>query len=248
MKEQTGKVGRVYVGCAGWSIPRKQADRFPEKGSHLERYAEICSGVEINSSFYRSHKPETYARWSASVPEGFRFAVKVPREITHKRRLVDVDEPLERFLSEVGHLGEKLGPLLIQLPPSLVFDAGIAAAFFAGLRQGYSGQIACEPRHQSWFEPEADRLLAEFQVARVAADPALAPEATRPSGWNGLVYYRLHGSPRVYFSEYSEVYLSGLADAIREVSPSSQVWCIFDNTASGAATGNALSLLEMLRV
>jgi uncharacterized protein YecE (DUF72 family) len=236
----------VYIGCAGWSIPKEQGEQFSGTGSHLERYAAQFSGVEINSTFYRSHKPETYARWAASTPESFRFAVKAPREITHLRRLVDAKEPLERFLSEVAHLGPKLGPLLIQLPPSLAFDARIAGAFFTQLRQQFSGQAACEPRHQSWFDPESEQIFTEFHVARVAADPALSPEAALPGGWDGMVYYRLHGSPRMYYTEYSEEYLSGLADAIREVSALSRVWCIFDNTASGAATANALLLLKML--
>src|SRR5688572_19432683 len=110
------------IGCAGWSIPREHAAEFPVEGTHLQRYAQRFPAVEINSSFYRPHRPETYARWAASTPDGFRFAVKVPREITHTRRLREVDEPLERFLAEAGALGEKLGPLLVQLPPSLQFE------------------------------------------------------------------------------------------------------------------------------
>src|SRR6476620_9198879 len=90
----------VYVGCAGWSIPKEHAGRFPAGGSHLERYAGRFNAVEINSSFYRPHRPETYARWAASVPESFQFAVKIPKEMTHTRRLRDVADPLARFLSE----------------------------------------------------------------------------------------------------------------------------------------------------
>ena len=95
-------------------------------GSHLERYGAILNAVEINSSFYRPHRTATYERWAASVPEDFRFAVKVPKAITHERRLKDVGDLLDRFLSEVSGLGPKLGPLLVQLPPSLSFQAGIA--------------------------------------------------------------------------------------------------------------------------
>ena len=123
----------VQVGCAGWSIPREYAEHFPAGGTHLERYAQRLPAVEINSSFYRPHRPQTYARWAASVPDTFRFAVKVPKEMTHTRRLRDSAEPLDRFLSAVAALGPMLGPLLIQLPPSLRFDAVIGAAFFAAL-------------------------------------------------------------------------------------------------------------------
>src|SRR5690349_20087775 len=121
----------VYVGCAGWSIPKEHAGLFPAAGSHLERYAARFAAVEINSSFYRPHRPGTYARWAATVPEGFRFAVKMPREITHRRRLVGAVELLDRFLDEARALGDKLGPLLVQLPPKLTFAGDVARAFFA---------------------------------------------------------------------------------------------------------------------
>jgi uncharacterized protein YecE (DUF72 family) len=230
------------IGCAGWSIPKEHAAQFPAEGTHLERYARRLPAVEVNSSFYRPHRPETYARWAASTPDGFRFAVKVPREITHTRRLREADEPLERFLAETGALGEKLGPLLVQLPPSLQFAAAAAEAFFGGLRDRFAGSVACEPRHPTWFTPEVDALLTRFQVGRVAADPALVPAAAAPGGWSGLVYYRLHGSPEIYYSRYPEAYLDGLAGALAR----SGGWCIFDNTAAGEATANALGLLARL--
>jgi len=136
------------VGCAGWSIPKEHADRFPEKGSHLARYARRFPAVEINSSFYRPHRPSTYARRAAETPDDFMFAVKVPKEITLLHRLVDVADPFDRFLDETASLGPKRGPLLVQLPPSLVFKADVAAGFFGGLRAKFAGDVACEPRHR----------------------------------------------------------------------------------------------------
>src|SRR3954470_11987598 len=115
----------IRIGTAAWSIPREHAAPFPVAGSHLERYAAVLNAVEINSSFYRPHRTATYERWAASVPEDFHFAVKIPKAITHERRLADVDDLLDRFLSEVSGLGPKLGPLLVQLPPSLSFQYGI---------------------------------------------------------------------------------------------------------------------------
>jgi uncharacterized protein YecE (DUF72 family) len=233
----------LHVGCAGWSIPRQYAEHFPEQGTHLERYAQRLPAVEINSSFYRPHRPETYARWAASVPELFQFAVKVPKEITHTRRLRDITQPLERFLSEIAALGPKLGPLLVQLPPSLRFDAAIVAAFFAALRTCFSGSVVCEPRHASWFTSEAEQVLISAQVACVAADPAPVPKAAQPGGWPGLVYYRLHGSPEMYTSAYSTSYLEKLAQQLHLLTQAAvPTWCIFDNTALGAATANALDL------
>lgn len=238
----------VCIGCAGWSIPSSHAEHFPDSGSHLERYAARLGAVEINSSFYRPHRPQTYAKWRASVPEDFRFAVKVPKSITHEQRLKNADELLTKFLSEVAELGGKLGPLLVQLPPSLYYENDVASAFFACLRQSFMGHVVCEPRHPSWFTPDVDALLTQFQVARVAADPAILPQAAEPGGWNGLVYYRLHGSPTIYRSAYSPEFLDTVSAKLREyVEREIPAWCIFDNTAEGAATGNAIELMERLR-
>ncbi|HYF07978.1 MAG TPA: DUF72 domain-containing protein [Acetobacteraceae bacterium] len=237
----------IHVGTAGWSIPKQHAASFPAEGSHLERYAARFSAVEINSSFYRPHRPATYARWAASVPSHFRFAVKAPREITHERRLADAAEPLERFLSEVAALGDCFGPLLVQLPPSLRFDEQVGHAFFNALRHRFAGEVVCEPRHASWFADAADDVLRTFRVGRVAADPAPVPAAARPGGWPGIVYVRLHGSPKMYYSPYSSEQLDSTADLLREAAAEGrQAWCIFDNTALGEATGNALDLLGRL--
>lgn len=234
----------VYVGCAGWAIPKEHMARFPEDGTHLARYAQRLPAVEINSSFYRPHRPATYARWAASVPEHFRFSVKMPREITHQKRLADVDDLRDRFLAEAEALGDWLGPILVQLPPSLAFSAPVASAFFAGLRGRFGGQVVCEPRHPSWFAPEPDGLLAEFHVARVAADPPPVPAAAQPGGWRGLTYYRLHGSPRIYYSDYPESVLETVAQRLRAAN--CPAWCIFDNTAAGAAARDALAVSERL--
>lgn len=236
----------VRVGCAGWSLPKEHAARFPNDGTHLERYAVRFSCVEINSSFYRPHRPATYARWAASVPKHFQFAVKVPREITHTRRLADPVEPLERFLAECGALNAKLGPLLVQLPPSLAYDSDTAPAFFAILRERFAGAVVCEPRHLTWFTPDAEQMLIASYVARVAADPAPVPDAARPGGWDGLVYYRLHGTPRIYYSPYSDEFLEILARDLASAASSVPVWCLFDNTALGHATDDALKTLSLL--
>ncbi|HSK80876.1 MAG TPA: DUF72 domain-containing protein [Thermoanaerobaculia bacterium] len=237
----------MWVGCAGWSLPRSEQERFPGAGSHLERYAARFPAVEINSSFHRPHRPATYARWSASVPPSFRFSVKVPKAITHGLRLQEAEGLLDSFLAEASPLGDKLGCLLVQLPPSLELEAAVADRFFAALRSRSPVAVACEPRHPSWFTPEADELLERLGVARVAADPARVPAAAEPGGWPGLRYYRLHGSPRIYYSAYSEEYVAVLASRLQEDAATGRpVWCIFDNTTLGAATGNALELLSRL--
>ncbi|HEX3149754.1 MAG TPA: DUF72 domain-containing protein [Gemmataceae bacterium] len=223
------------------------ADRFPADGTHLARYARRFTAVEINSSFYRPHRPATYARWADSVPDDFRFAIKVPKEATHERRLVDTADVLDRFRNEVSHLGDKLGPLLVQLPPSLSFAGDMAAKFFADLRKRFRGAIVIEPRHATWFNATAEQLMVEYCVARVAADPAVVPIAAQPGGWGGIVYYRLHGTPRVYYSAYSSDYLLALCKTTNtQPSNCESTWCIFDNTAAGFAVTNALEFQTLL--
>ncbi len=232
----------IRIGTAGWNIPKEQAAAFPAEGSHLERYAQVFGTVEINSSFYRPHRRSTYERWAASAPEAFRFAVKVPKTITHEHRLRMTSELLDRFLSDLGGLGPKLGPLLVQLPPSLAFEPGVADRFLDDLRQRTRAPIACEPRHRSWFTPQVEGLLYELRIGRVAADPPPAPGADRPGGWTGLTYFRLHGSPRIYYSSYSDEVIHAVVQRLGlRAAEGSECWCIFDNTAGFAATGNALA-------
>jgi uncharacterized protein YecE (DUF72 family) len=239
-------VPRYFIGTAGWSIPRASADRCPGSGTHLQRYARVFRGAEINSSFYRLHHRTTYERWACSTAPPFRFAVKVPRLITHELKLRAARAPLERFLSETGGLGRRRGPLLIQLPPSLEFDVRTANAFFRALRIRFDGFAVCEPRHPSWFSERADALLVSHEIARVAADPSLASGGDRPAGWRGIVYFRLHGSPRKYWSSYDDEFLDRLAASLREVPAATPAWCVFDNTAGGAALENAWQLAVRL--
>jgi len=230
----------IHLGCAGWSVPRLHAGHFPQQGTQLQRYATRLNAVEINSSFYRAHQPKTYARWAASVPEHFRFSVKLPKAITHEKRLVGCTGLLEQFLHECGHLGDRLGCLLVQLPPSLAFEVDVADRFFTRLRKHYDGWLAVEPRHPTWAT--AQSLLVDLQVAQVAASPSRFGVDAQPGGWQGLVYWRLHGEPQIYRSAYARDYLQRLAARLQQREDAQQLaWCIFDNTASGAALGDALA-------
>lgn len=234
---------KVYIGTAGWSIPRAEQRRFPAGESHLTRYSRVLPAVEINSTFHRPHRAATFERWAASVPRTFRFSVKLPRTITHDQKLAGTATLLKTFLADLAPLGTRLGCLLVQLPPSLAFDVRVARAFFTLLRKRFEGGIALEPRHASWFEARADRLLNDFEVARVAADPPRVAGGDEPGGWRGLAYFRLHGSPRMYYSSYEDDFLDTLAGKLRELRRRRiPTWCIFDNTTLGAATSNALDL------
>jgi uncharacterized protein YecE (DUF72 family) len=239
----------LRIGTAGWSVPSQYLDLVPAGGSHLERYSRVFNAVEINSSFHRPHRRATYERWARSVPADFRFAVKVPRTITHDAALAACDALLDRFADEVNGLGEKLGVLLVQLPSTSPLQKRTASGFFRGLSARIKADIAVEPRHASWFTSEVSEWLAKRRIARVAADPARVESAGEPGGWRKLAYYRWHGSPRIYWSKYDAAALAARQrclehDRARGIS----VWCIFDNTASSAALGNAFDLAEAVSV
>jgi uncharacterized protein YecE (DUF72 family) len=135
----------VRIGTAGWAIPQPDRVQFPAERSQLARYASRLSTVEINSSFRRDHRRSTYERWGSEVPASFRFCVKLPRSITHEQRLVDSEAMLDAFLAGATGLGERLGCLLVQLPPKLAFAQSVSS-FLEGLRQRFPRQIAVEPR------------------------------------------------------------------------------------------------------
>jgi uncharacterized protein YecE (DUF72 family) len=236
---------RTRIGTAGWTIPRAAAAAFPAEGSGLRRYAGVFSAVEINSTFRRSHRASTYEGWAAAVPASFRFAVKTPKALTHEARLVGCEAGVEAFVDEVARLGDKLGPILLQLPPSLGFDPAVVDPFCRRLSRDQRFPVVCEPRHATWFTSDVEAWLAERHIARVAADPARHPGAGEPGGWRGLSYYRQHGSPRVYYSAYGPEGIARLRAQLGR-DPAPDIWCIFDNTASGAAAADALALQAAL--
>lgn len=218
---------------------------MPGEGSHLERYAGRLRAVEINSSFYRHHRAQTYARWAEAVPKDFRFSVKAPRAFTHEGELRTPADVLDRFVEEIAGLGAKLSVILVQLPPQLEFHAPAARRCFLALQKRSDAQLVCEPRHPSWSLTKADRLLADLNVARVAADPPPWPGANEPRGDRRFVYFRWHGQPQKYFSEYGHECLAWLQQQIA-ATRASEAWAIFDNTAHGHALGNALWLARAL--
>ena len=234
----------LYVGCAGWSLPREHWPAFSDEGTHLQRYASRFNAVEINSSFYRPHLPKTYARWGESVPSGFRFSLKMPKRITHELRLRQCETALEEFLEQCAPFGERLGCLLVQLPPSLSYEPSSASAFFMAVRRCFAGNVVLEPRHASWLAAEA--MLQDLHIGRVAADPPVIDATPTCAGWQGVRYWRLHGSPRIYHSAYGPERLREFARHLdRSVADGIPTWCIFDNTASGHAVADALYLLDL---
>lgn len=226
---------KCHIGCAGWSLPKELRDSTL---SYLERYAQLFNCVEINSSFYRHHQAKTYARWASCVPDNFRFSVKVPKKITHEAE--DIAVTAARFLDEIKELGNKLGPLLMQFPPKRAFDAASAERIFSIFREKFRGEIVCEPRHPAWFQAAASEFLQARAISLVGAHPQSIVGAPEIFDDASIRYFRLHGAPRIYYSDYSLDFLDRFKKlpALR----SRDTWVIFDNTALGCAPRNALAL------
>ena len=231
---------RLWLGTAGWNVPSSCRERIGGQGSHLERYSQVLPAAEIDTSFYRPHRKATYERWARTTPDGFRFAVKVPKAISHvaEPQLADTKD----FVEGATGLADKLAVFLVQFPPSRSYTEKSASLLFDMLQATTSVSIVCEPRHPSWFTDQVDQWLSERRISRVAADPPRAERADKPGGWLGLRYIRLHGSPRVYYSAYEAAFLHKLEEQLTAMLAKSDVWCIFDNTARGAAMENALAL------
>jgi uncharacterized protein YecE (DUF72 family) len=236
---------RIRVGIAGWSNPPAlRADR-PAAQTHLAYYASHFSCVEINSSFHRPHRGATYARWRDETPPQFQFSVKMPRSITHESCLRRSAAEVSRFYGEIGHLMPKLAAVLVQLPPSLEYSAASVSSFFRGVPRVRGTVVTCEPRHISWFSKRADEALDRLGVSRVAADPVRCAGADAPGGRHRLAYFRWHGSPQMYYSKYSDAELATLAVKVKS-SDAKDAWCIFDNTARGAAWDDARRFIALI--
>lgn len=237
---------KIYIGTAGWTIPSFLKSAFPIEGTHLERYAQVFNAVEINSSFYREHRADTYRRWADSVPDDFRFSVKLAREFIHEARLRETGPALSASLDAISALGKKWGALLVQLPPSLMFDAKVAENFLTALKESTprNVRIFWEPRHLSWAWAEAEHFFARHGFPRVWADPEPCPHRDAPE--RAVRYDRWHGSPKIYRSNYEADFLTEQANRLR--SRTNENWCIFDNTTFGCATRNALELRALLEM
>lgn len=240
----------LFIGTAGWSVPTAFKDLFPLAGTHLERYSQILNCAEINTSFYRDHKSVTYARWAESVPKDFKFSVKLSKVFTHDTKLQLRGRSLATTLDGVSYLGEKLGVLLVQLPASLIYEKRDAIPFFSDLRKYYEGFIALEPRHKSWLNADVQMFMRALKISRVIADPNPfnVENTVEDVDDQALIYFRWHGSPQMYRSNYSEVSLRELQGRLsRCLNFHRPVWCIFDNTTYGFATHNAVQLQQFMR-
>ena len=266
----------IRVGTSGWRYPAWRGVFYPRglvQRRELEYLSARMNTAEINGSFYSLQRPERYRARCEQTPEGFVFAVKGGRYITHMKRLVGVETPLANFFaSGVLALGPKLGPFLWQLPPNLAFDAERLAGFFAllprdtreaaALAAGHDDKVkgdaylepgplrplrhALEVRHPSFRSPDFVKLLRDNGIASVVSDSA-GTWLTLEEDTADFVYVRLHGDEELYTSGYSHDALDAWAAKIRSWDGSRDVYVYFDNDAKVKAPTNALSLAERLR-
>ena len=235
----------VHIGTSGWNYDHWKGsfyDKACPKIRWLEFYAGIFSTIEVNASFYRKMKPETFEKWYTRTPEDFLWSVKANRYITHIRRLTDAGEPLGVFFTSLKPLKNKLGPILFQLPPSLVFDRLMLESFCRHLNPDYRYTI--EARHTSWTGKDALAILKEHNIAWCIADTA-GRYPYHEAITADFVYIRLHGSQELYASKYSEEELASWAARIRKWDLEAFVY--FDNDYQAYAPHNALRLKEIMQ-
>lgn len=240
-------MGKVWIGTSGWNYGHWRGRFYPAdlpERRWLEFYAERFETVELNSPFYRIPSEASFRSWYKRTPEGFLFAVKASRLITHVKKLRDVQNELNWFFSGVSALGEKLGPILFQTPPSLKTDLKLLESFLNFLPKG--GRYAFEFRHPSWFHPEVYEVLEAFGTTLCVADSPCYPKEEVIVG--PFLYLRLHGSKRLYASLYTREELRKWADFIRSAfdKGAKEAFCYFDNDYEAYAVRNALELRELL--
>jgi uncharacterized protein YecE (DUF72 family) len=235
----------VHIGTSGWNYDHWRGSFYPAycpKSKWLQHYTQNFTTVEVNATFYRQPKPETFETWRHTTPDGFLWAVKANRYITHIKRLREAGESLERFFSAAGLLKEKFGPVLFQLPPGLAFEEGTFDRFCGSLEH-YNHRCALEVRHTSWL---TDRVLARLENRRIAF--CISDTAGRyPYGeavTADFIYIRLHGSQKLYMSDYTEEELRAWVRKITQWDRDTYVY--FDNDFAGHAPKNAVRMKEIL--
>ena len=205
----------------------------------LVHYAKHLHTVEINNSFYQLPREKTLLRWHNNVPSEFIFAVKASRHITHMKKLKDPDEPVSNFLERIGKIGDKLGPILFQLPPNFSLNVQRLQAFLKVLPTGF--RYAFEFRHPSWFHPEVYGALGEHGASFCIYD--LAGRLSPKEETAGFIYIRLHGPGRPYQGRYEIMVLEEWAgDLSAWAKEGKEIYCYFDNDEAGYAAQDALRL------
>jgi uncharacterized protein YecE (DUF72 family) len=243
-----GMPGKAYIGTSGWNYKRWRHDFYsgmPQR-KWLQFCAERFSAIEVNSTFYRLQPQSTFIKWRDETPDGFPFAIKGHRYITHNKKLIDVEEPVIRCRDCAAPLGSRLAAVVWQLPASFQKKIERLDEFLTALQHWKNTRHAIEFRHKTWFDDEVAECLMKHAVAVCMSDAPDFPLWDRVT--TDVVYIRLHGHTRKYASNYSMSSLKKWATRVRGwLNETRDVHVYFDNDAEGAAPKNALTLLEMLR-
>ena len=250
-------MAKVLIGTSGWQYKDWSFDYAQDKQNYfyppklpisgwLEYYSQNFKTVEVNATFYHQMKPETFVKWAKVVPKNFIFSVKANRFITHVKRLLDCGDPLKRLLEQVKGLGDKLGPVLFQLPPRWKVDRERLSTFLNELRTMNSDlRVAFEFRDKSWFNDKIFKILKSQNVAVVINDSANFPKTEEIAA--DFTYIRFHGPSALYSSEYSDPELRIWAGKIKKwLKNKINVYAYFNNDVGGFAVGNAKTLNSML--
>ena len=237
---------RYYIGTSGWHYDHWRDRFYPKeltKAKWLEFYAHHFTTVELNNSFYRLPSENAFATWYNSSPVNFTFAVKVSRFITHIKRLKNSEEAVEKFVGRAKILGEKLGPLLYQLPPNMHRNDEVLESFLSALPRGIKHVF--EFRHQSWLEDKVFQILHKHNAGLCIFD---MPSVSCPLvATADFAYVRFHGSTGLYYSCYSDEELADWAKRLAHLAQNLKaIYIYFNNDAEAFAVKNAMTLHSYL--
>ncbi len=242
--------GKIHIGTSGWSYSDWKGVIYPQEiksADWLTQYATWFDTTEINSSFYRMTRESTVLKWASKVPADFKFCPKISKYLTHNKRLNEPEEPLERFFGVFGQIKEHLGPVLVQLPPSLKFNGKVAEHFFKLLTTQYSQyDFVLEVRHATWLEQEAVDMLHHYKIGSVISQSGVGFPYSEAIT-SHIVYVRFHGPAKLYDSAYSDEQLVEYAIKFKKwLKEGKQVWVFFNNTMRGHGFHNAITLQEIM--
>jgi len=243
---------KIHIGTSGWSYKDWKGIFYPEKMKStdwLSFYAKSFDTTEINTSFYHLPKPQTALNWVEKVPEGFTFCPKISRYLTHMKKLNDPEEPLSRFFEVFAPVKQHLGPILVQLPPFLKFNAEVVTYFFEVLKKDYKEyDFALEVRHDTWMEKAPIALMKKYDIAWVISQSGVGfPYAEHITSKN--IYFRFHGPRKLYDSFYSDEMLHEYALKFKKWHKAGHtLWIYFNNDWHGYGIDNANTLKKMLKI
>lgn len=243
------KITNLYIATSGWSYNWK-GFFYPENlksADYLNYYASQFNATEINSSFYHFTMVKTIEKWLTTTPDNFKFCPKINRQITHYSKLKNVEQPLKLFMDRFSLMGNRLGPVLIQLPASFKFDNSLVEDFYKLLRTDYPDKkFAIEVRHPSWFSDNSLDLMKKYNIIFVIASSGVRFPYFETVTSNS-VYLRLHGDEKLYSSSYTDQQLKKYAEmVISYLKEKKEVWIFFNNTMDGAAVSNAKAIKQMI--